>query len=162
MEIIRTASQYADSYGKAVNSVAQERKYLASTTGFPIASTRRLVRYIEENNLAQFFAIVDNEVVGWCDLLPRNYEGLNHVGSLGMAVVSSYRNKGIGLQLLNITTEHARLNNNIEKAELEVFEMNTNAVNFYLKFGFTIEGKRMKSRKLDGVYDNILLMGKFL
>ncbi len=53
-------------------------------------------------------------------------------------------------------------NDYLEKVELEVFESNLPAVRFYKKMGFRVEGRRVKSRKLDGVYDNIILMGKFI
>lgn len=64
--------------------------------------------------------------------------------------------------LLQKALEHAKERNNLEKVELEVFESNINAIRLYEKFGFQHEGKRINSRKLDGKYDNIVLMGKWL
>ena len=78
-----------------------------------------------------------------------------------MGVLKEYRNQGLGSQLLEKTLAHAKTNG-LEKVELEVYESNTAAVNLYIKFGFEVEGKRIKSRKLDGCYDNIIQMGKFL
>ena len=46
--------------------------------------------------------------------------------------------------------------------ELEVFESNLPAVRLYMKMGFSVEGRRVKARKLEGVYDNIILMGAFI
>jgi ribosomal protein S18 acetylase RimI-like enzyme len=77
-----------------------------------------------------------------------------------MGVLSQYRQKGIGGKLLELTAEHAGNKNHIEKIELEVFKSNKAAVDFFLKNGFNIEGERVKSRKLDGQYDNSVLMGK--
>jgi hypothetical protein len=64
--------------------------------------------------------------------------------------------------LLERAIEHAKAINGIEKVELEVFESNENALKFYQKHGFFQEGRRVKSRKLDGQYDNIILMGRFI
>lgn len=89
--IIQASIDYVESYGKAVETVAKERKYLASTEGFPIESTRRLVEMIQENNLAQFYAIKDGSVIGWCDILPSKFEGENHVGRLGIGILPEYR-----------------------------------------------------------------------
>ncbi len=162
LNIVYTDLSYAESFCAAVDLVAKERKYLASTSGFPLETTKSFVESIIDNNFAQYFAIQNGNVVGWCDVLPKPFEGLNHVGTLGMGVLSKYRGKGIGKQLLQTAIHHAHTKNSIEKVELEVFSSNTSAVELYKKYGFVIEGERVKARKLDGQYDNILLMGKFI
>ena len=50
----------------------------------------------------------------------------------------------------------------IEKIELGVFESNTTAIHLYDTFGFQREGIKIRARKLDGRYDNMVLMAKFL
>lgn len=161
MIISFATEHYAKSFCKSLDIVARERKYLGSTTGFSEESTENFVKFIVENNHAQYYAIDKETVVGWCDIIPKSYEGLTHVGVLGMGVLKEYRNQGLGSQLLEKTLAHAKTNG-LEKVELEVYESNTAAVNLYIKFGFEVEGKRIKSRKLDGCYDNIIQMGKFL
>ncbi len=154
--------KYAKSFGLAVDAVARERKYLASTTGFSEESAVAFVRNIVHRNLAQFYAIESGAVVGWCDILPRAYEGMTHVGILGMGVLAPFRGKGVGKKLLRLALAHAKKANGLEKVELEVFKSNTTAMMMYAKEGFVVEGERMDSRKLDGIYDNIILMGKKL
>lgn len=161
MIIQKTTREFAESYCKAVDTVARERKYLGSTTGFPLEKTIEFIEFIVSQNLSQYFAIEDGEVVGWCDIIPKSYEGLTHVGVMGMGILSAYRGKGLGTQLLEKAIEHAKLNG-IEKVELDVYESNVGAIALYEKFGFVLEGRRIKSRKLDGQYDNILEMGKFI
>jgi ribosomal protein S18 acetylase RimI-like enzyme len=161
MMIQKTTTEFAESYCKAVDLVARERNYLGSTTGFPLEKTIEFVKFIVSQNLSQYFAIEDGEVVGWCDIIPKGYEGLTHVGVLGMGVLKAYRGKGLGTQLLEKSIEHAK-QNGIEKVELDVYELNTGAIALYEKMGFTLEGKRVNGRKLDGNYDNIVLMGKFI
>jgi len=162
MIIQQATIQYTESYCKAVDTVAKERKYLGATQGFPLARAREFVQMIVLNNFAQYYAIDNDEVVGWCDILPKSYEGLLHVGVLGIGILSEYRGKGLGTQLLHKAIEHAKQLNHIEKIELDVFESNSAAIALYKKLGFEEEGKREKGRKLDGVYDNIVLMRKFL
>jgi ribosomal protein S18 acetylase RimI-like enzyme len=159
---IRAASKYAESFGKAMEGVARERKYLASTEGFPVEETKSFVKAIEKNNSAQFYALDGETVIGWCDILPKPFEGLRHVGTLGMGILSEYRRRGIGKKLLELTIEHAKTVNGMEKVELEVFKSNASAVRLYRKMGFKKEGERKRSRKLDGRYDDIVLMGKFI
>jgi RimJ/RimL family protein N-acetyltransferase len=158
----RASEKYAAAFGAAVDAVARERKYLASTTGLPEDSTRTFVREIETNNWAQFYALQGERVVGWCDILPKRYEGFRHVGVLGMGVIASHRSIGIGKQLLSRTLDHAKNTNGLEKVELEVFRSNTIAIRMYEKMGFVSEGERVDARKLDGKYDNLVLMGKRL
>lgn len=160
--IIKTKIDYVESFCKAVDTVAKERKYLASTEGFPLESVKSFVEMIQENDLAQYYLVKDGIVIGWCDILPKSFEGMKHVGNLGMGLLANYRGKGLGSRLLETTMQHAKSKNGIEKIELEVFESNINAIRLYNKYGFIQEGKRFKARKLDGKYDNIILMGKFL
>jgi ribosomal protein S18 acetylase RimI-like enzyme len=161
MIIQYTSSEFAESYCKAVDTVARERKYLGSTTGFSFEKTIEFVEFVVSQNLSQYFAIENGEVVGWCDIIPKSYEGLTHVGVLGMGVLKDFRGKGFGTQLLGKAIEHAKLNG-IEKVELDVYESNVGAIALYERFGFLLEGKRIKSRKLDGHYDHILEMGMFI
>lgn len=160
IQIIKAEEQYAESYCKAVDTVARERKYLAATKGFPLDSTRDFVKMIVQNNLSQFYAIIDTTVIGWCDILPNELKVFRHVADLGMGIVPEYRGQGIGARLMEKAIKHAKEHNRIEKVEIGVFESNTNAIQFYTRNGFLVEGKRIKSRKIDNEYDNIVLMGK--
>jgi len=161
MIIQQATSEFAESFCKALDTVAKERKYLGSTTGFSLDKSIEFVQFIVDNNLSQYYAIENGEVVGWCDIIPKSYEGLTHVGVMGMGILSEYRGRGLGSQLLGKAIDHARMNG-LEKVELDVYESNIGAIALYEKFGFVLEGRRIKSRKLDGNYDNILEMGKFI
>lgn len=87
---------------------------------------------------------------------------MKHVATVGMGIISEYREAGIGSKLLELTIQHAKKYNKIEKAELEVYRSNKRAINFYKKHHFNVEGERIKARKLDGVYDNLIIMGRFI
>jgi ribosomal protein S18 acetylase RimI-like enzyme len=149
------------SYRDCVDEVAKERKYLACTEAFPLETVEAFVKNIINKNYPQYIAIKNKEVIGWCDILPKELEGFSHVGRLGMGLKKSYRNKGIGKKLIEKTIYHSKTIG-LEKVELEVFESNKIAIEFYKKFGFKEEGLLIKSRKIDGIYDNIIIMGYFL
>lgn len=157
-----TSNELITPFNKTIDIVARERKYLAKVKGPSVESSKEFVEYIISNNYAQFIAIKNNEVIGWCDAIPYNFEGMKHVACLGMGIIQKYRGKGIGSKLISLTIEHAKNKNNIEKIELEVFKSNKKAVEFYKKHGFKIEGEKIKVRKLDGIYDNLIVMGAFL
>lgn len=78
-----------------------------------------------------------------------------------MGVVKTFRNQGIGSRLLLGCLEKAK-RFGFEKIELEVYADNTSAIGLYKKFGFQVEGVRRKSRKIEGKYQDIVHMAKFV
>lgn len=162
LEIVYTNRKYAESYNKAVDTVARERTFLATAEGFSLDISKNYINYLVENNYPQYFLISNDDVVGWCDITPKSIREFSHIGALGMGVLAEFRNQGHGRRLLLRSMEHARTVTKLEKIELDVFESNLNAIKMYRSVGFRVEGKRINARKLDGVYDNDIQMGLFL
>jgi RimJ/RimL family protein N-acetyltransferase len=154
--------KYAKSYNEAVDSVARERKYLAATQGFGEKESIEYVEYMTSNNFPQYFAIHEGKVIGWCDITPKEIKEFSHVGVLGIGLINKMRGQGIGTRLLEKAIHHARFVNQLEKVELEVFTSNISAISVYKKAGFSIEGIKSKSRKIDNEYDDDVIMGLFL
>ena len=98
--------------------------------------------------------------MGWCDITPWPYEGMKHVGRLGMGVKSGFRGQGTGKRLLEAALLRA-FNTGLERVELEVFGSNRAAVRLYESFGFVREGRKIAARKLDGISDDLLLYATF-
>ena len=105
-------------------------------------------------------ALVDDAVVGWCDITPASFEGMAHVGRLGMGVKAGFRGQGIGKGLLKTALDQA-FRQGLERVELEVFRSNDSAVRLYEAHGFLCEGVKVGVRKLDGMADDILLFATF-
>ncbi|MDG5816158.1 GNAT family N-acetyltransferase [Chitinispirillales bacterium ANBcel5] len=162
IEIIYTNKNYVESYNKAIDCVARERKYLATVNGFPMEGSEWFITHMIKNKFPQYFLLSNQEVIGWCDITPKDIPEFSHVGTLGMGIIKNYRGKGYGKKLLLKTIEHAKNINHLEKIELTVFESNEIAIRLYQSLGFEIEGKRIKSRKIDNEYDNEIEMGIFL
>src|ERR1700732_2070645 len=120
VQIRRARESDAASGCDAVNSIAAEKWYLASVDGFSIEQTRTFLRRVTEGALPQVLAVVEEKVVGFCDILPNTAKGFTHVGRLGMGVRSEWRRQGIGRRMLDACLSLAR-NAGIEKVELEVF-----------------------------------------
>jgi RimJ/RimL family protein N-acetyltransferase len=162
IEIIYSNSQYIESYNKAVDLVARERKFLATVFGFPMEGSTWFVNHMIQNNYPQYFLLNKNDVIGWCDISPKEIPEFSHVGTLGMGILKEYRGKGYGKQMLLRTIEHAQTVSKLEKIELTVFESNEYAIRLYKNIGFKEEGRRIKARKIDNIYDNEIEMGMFL
>lgn len=87
----------------------------------------------------------------------------SHLGVFGMSLVSAYRNKGIGKEMLSSLIDWAKEASGVEKIDLEVHSKNTHGIELYKKMGFQVEGLRKKAVKFsEGNYDDILEMSLFV
>jgi RimJ/RimL family protein N-acetyltransferase len=151
---IDDASQVA----ACIDSVAQERRFLGNTKGFPVDQTRKFIKLINNIGGVHLVVLDGDTIVGWCDITPHPNEGLTHVGSLGMGVLPKYRHKGWGTKLVSEALQVA-FKKDLERIELEVFASNVGAIRLYQNTGFIEEGCKRDARKLDGQYDDIIMFG---
>ena len=126
---------------RVVDSVCRERKFLAATVGFGADSTLAFVRAIRAAGGVHVAAMDDMLLVGWCDISPQPFEGMTHVGRLGMGVHGKYRSLGVGKMLLEAAITRA-FEGGIERVELEVFSSNKSASQLYERAGFVVEGRK--------------------
>lgn len=159
IDIVPIAESHIEGFHKALDSVARERKFLAFLQAPPFEQTRQFV----ESNIAQkhpqFVALAKDQVVGWCDILPKNGAIHPHVGVLGMGLVSEFRHMGIGAKLLQATMLDAS-NKGFSKIVLNVRVDNIAAINLYEKFGFKTEGELIDDAFVDGEFTNTFIMAK--
>jgi len=156
-EIISATLNLADSFRRAVDVVARERRYLSLTEAFPLEQTQEFVSQILKNGWSQFFAVCDGEVVGWCDIIRNERPGRTHSGQLGIGIIPGHRGCGLGRKLMQAAVNDA-FSKGIERIELEVFESNRRAIRLYESLGFSTEGRKIKARFFDDNYEDILLM----
>jgi ribosomal protein S18 acetylase RimI-like enzyme len=161
VQIRPTRESDAASFCDAVKAVAAEKWYLATVDGFSFEQTRAYLKRVLEGSQPQVMAVVEDEVVGFCDILPNTAKGFTHVGRVGMGVRSEWRRQGIGHRMLDACLSLAR-NAGIEKVELEVFSDNVGAVRLYDSFGFRQEGLKVRGRKLENRYQDVKLMALWL
>lgn len=148
-------------FGKVLDSVAKERRYLVLLEAPHTDQVEKAVRAGIERHVPHFVALDGNEVVGWCDIRPRTESGFTHTGRLGMGVRADYRRRGIGRWLVGATLQEAH-SAGLRRVELEVFSSNIPAVHLYKSFGFAEEGRARQARYLDGKWDDVLQMGLIL
>ncbi|HET9467706.1 MAG TPA: GNAT family N-acetyltransferase [Vicinamibacterales bacterium] len=162
VRIVPTAERYVDSFNRALDIVARERRYIGFLEGPPLESSRDLVQRVLSGEGVQRLAVTPHEeVVGWCDIIRHRMEGFRHAARMGMGVLPAYRGAGLGRRLLSETLDAARALD-IERVELEVFASNTAAIALYERLGFVVEGRKSRARKIDGSYDDDLIMARLL
>jgi ribosomal protein S18 acetylase RimI-like enzyme len=89
------------------------------------------------------------------------WDGIDHVGILGILVHPSYRNMGVGQSLIEEASVEAKQRGK-KKIVLSVFHSNPRAIALYQKVGFEIVGQRKCQFFVNGVYVDEVLMEKLL
>ncbi len=146
-----------ESFHDCLDSVARERRHLAFDQAPPLDRMRLFVAEGLGRGMIQYFAVDGQTVVGWCDIRPGTGEGLTHAGTLGMGIRAGYRGQGLGSQLIEWSLTDA-WSQGLTRVGLEVFAANRAAIVLYEKFGFVHEGRRVRGRLVDGVYEDTLVM----
>ena len=135
----------AAGFRECLDAVARERRYLAQVEAPPLERVREFVAQSVEQNTAQYVAVVNGHIVGWCDVFPHWAHALKHVGTLGMGVHASHRGQGLGRALMLKTLEHA-LKNGVYRVTLEAREDNSRAIRLYEQVGFKHECRATRRR----------------
>jgi len=159
MTIRDTTVEDAAAVAAMTNLVARERRFLAATVGFSEEATRNFIAQLRSVDAVHIVAEIDGSLVGWCDIAPVTFEGMHHVGRLGMGVKRDFRGRGIGKRLLEAALLRG-FGGRFERIELEVFSSNQMAVQLYESVGFLLEGRKRAARKLDGMCDDLLIYAK--
>ncbi|MBH0157373.1 GNAT family N-acetyltransferase [Fictibacillus sp. 5RED26] len=121
-----------------------------------------LENYAANPNYLKLIAEYENEIAGVIDFKNGNKEKVAHQGTFAMTVLPQYRNLGVGRALIESLISWARKNENIEKVCLEVMEDNHGAIHLYKALNFVEEGRKAKAIKMNGRYQDLILMALFV
>ena len=158
VRIVATGDEHVEGFNRCVDAVARERRWLALLEAPPLEASREFVHDVIERGGVHLVAVDATErVVGWCDIARYQREGFRHSGMLGIGLLAEHRGKGLGERLARAALDAARAIG-IERVELGVYATNERAIALYERLGFEREGVRRRWRKLDGVYDDDVVM----
>lgn len=157
VDIVPIEESHIEGFHRTLDFVARERRYLAFLEAPPPESTRAFVLDHIKHGHPQFVVLSAGEVVGWCDVMPKDRPIYAHAGVLGMGLLPPFRGQGIGADLIRRSLGAAKAFR-FHRVELTVRENNTSAVELYKKVGFEVEGLQRDAVQVDGVYENVLLM----
>jgi ribosomal protein S18 acetylase RimI-like enzyme len=156
-EIISITENHIEQFRQAVGAVAREKRFLAFLDTPSYDMSREFVLNNIKDDWPHVIALVENKVVGWCDITSLHRLALAHAGVLGIGVVKQYRGMGVGKALMQRAIELAR-KKGLTRVELTVREDNEVAIALYEKMGFVIEGKHKNAICIDGRYENQIAM----
>lgn len=154
-------SPYFESYQRALTEIISENIYLEKTVVPTLAETISHQQTLLDCNDIAFYAIRDDEVVGWIFIRREATSQRFHRAKLSMAITKKHRGKGIGQKLVKTALDHAHYIG-IEKVEIQVFSNNHEAISLFEKFGFTGEGVIRDYRRLHGESISLQLLAKKL
>ena len=157
VEIVPIAQDHIESFHRALDFVARERRYLSFLEAPPLESTRAFILNNIKQGYPQLVAVSAGEVVGWCDIIPNQRPIHAHGGVLGMGLLPEFRGQGLGDRLIRQTLAAARVFG-LSRVELSVRESNAGAIALYKRVGFEIEGLQRNATRVEGVYENVVLM----
>jgi RimJ/RimL family protein N-acetyltransferase len=157
VDIVPIGESHIDGFHRTLDFVARERRYLAFLEAPPPESTRAFVLDHIKHGHPQFVALSAGEVVGWCDVTPKDRPIYAHAGVLGMGLLPPFRGQGIGVDLIRRTLAAAKAFG-FHRVELTVREDNASAIALYSKVGFATEGMQRDAFRVDGAYENLVLM----
>lgn len=158
IRIVPTGQAHAESFSRCVDAVARERRWIGYVQGPGVEASRQFIHHVRQGGGVHLVAVdAQDDVVGWCDVERYGREGFTHGGRLGIGLRAEARGRGLGRRLLAAAI-HAAREQGMERIELEVFASNTRAIALYESLGFAREGLKRRARKLDGAYDDDLIM----
>jgi ribosomal protein S18 acetylase RimI-like enzyme len=158
-QVVPIERRHIAGFREVLDAVARERRYLAYLEAPTAAQLRRFVLSNLRNRVAQFVAVEDGLVLGWCDIVPKTHVTLRHVGVLGMGVAAPHRARGIGRALLQAAIEGATARG-ISRIELLVRSDNEPAIALYRRSGFELEGRLRNYLIVDGASHDVLAMAR--
>ncbi|ASA57744.1 MULTISPECIES: GNAT family N-acetyltransferase [Vibrio] len=147
---------------KAIKEIYECEHTYTGTLQLPypsIATWEKRVSNVPEN-VYQYVALLDGEIVGHIGFEICKNPRRRHVGSFGMGVKDHVQGRGVGSQLLTTVVELSDKWLNLRRLEVEVYADNERAINLYKKFGFQIEGESVDYAFRNGKYVNVYHMAR--
>jgi RimJ/RimL family protein N-acetyltransferase len=163
--ILRTPKwEDLDDLLELINSLVEERADILKTEKVTreqeIDFLSRVLSLLEKDEMFYLVAEVGGKVVAVSEITKRSgYE--KHVGVVGIAIRSGFRDLGIGTEILKSLLEQAK-KMGLKVLTLTAFARNKRAVHVYEKAGFVQTGVIPKKFFKDGKYIDEIIMTKIM
>ena len=116
------------------------------------------IDHAQSDNSLFLLAESEEQIVAYLRCSGGKLKLSRHVANLSIAVEESFRRRGLGTKLLQRAYTWAKDTDIIKRIELNVFRTNVGAIKLYKKFGFEVEGIKVKSCLHNGTYIDDVIM----
>lgn len=118
--------------------------------------------YFTEENTHIFIASYEDHPIGYIKLKIDSEIRRKHKGVISIAVDKNYHGKGVGSKLFEAIIDLSKNWLMLKKLELTVLKNNEKAIALYERFGFELEGVLKKDTVVNGIYEDVVFMGRLL
>lgn len=139
VHISETTIQHVQGIRTCFDVVGKEGKYIAIVKGPALPDLHRFIMTNRYANYPQYVATIKSQVIGWCNIIPKDDPVSKHVGVVGMGLLPEHRGQGYGSVMLQ-TAIQAAWRYGLRRIELDVYSTNEPAIALYRKLGFKTEG----------------------
>jgi len=152
-----------DDFLELINSLVYEADILRTervSREEEIDFLSKVLSRLEKDEMFYLIAEVDGKVVAVSEVSKRTgYE--KHVGVIGIAIKSGFRDLGIGTEMMETLIEQAQ-EMGLKVLTVSAFATNTRAIHTYEKVGFVQTGRVPKKYFKEGKYIDEIIMTKLL
>lgn len=132
IEDAQTILEYLDQIGKESDNLTFGEEGI----GYTLEDEEKMIQGFEENlNSTMYIAIDDNKIVSIGNLSASKRERTKHVSVLGISVLKSHWNRGVGKQMMNTLIEFAKQAPDTKAIHLDVRSDNHIAIHLYESVG---------------------------
>jgi putative acetyltransferase len=137
-----------------IRQILTEPSNYAATLQLPYPSIELWEKYFSTRAEGRFSLVACEQdiILGQLGLDVGQRPRRRHVATLGMAVKTAARRRGVGSALLNAGIELAERWCAVRRIEIQVYVDNEPAIALYRKFNFDIEGTYKQYAFRDGVF----------
>ncbi|SFD25317.1 Protein N-acetyltransferase, RimJ/RimL family [Chitinophaga sp. CF118] len=120
-----------------------------------------ILSFLDDKKDLLLVAMAEGKLVGSITIKQPGLWKQAHLGQLGIGILHSYWNMGIGRRLITAGIRWAEQHKDMEIIHLSVFSNNERAIQLYRNFGFAEYGRMPQGvRHQDGSYGDTILMSK--
>ena len=145
------------------NDVALQRQLLARVRGSSVDQVREWARERSRgpSSLLQVIATREaDQPIGYVQLV--GIDDLDQCGDMGICIEPRSQGAGVGREVLSLLIAHACQWRALRKLELRVRADNARAIRCYESVGFIRCGALHARAFVDGAYEDVILMERFL
>jgi RimJ/RimL family protein N-acetyltransferase len=155
IEDAQAVLQYLDQIGKESDNLTFGEEGI----GYTLEDEEKMIQSYDENlNSTMFIALDSNQIVSIGNLSASKRERTKHISVLGISVLKSHWNMGIGKQMMNTLIEFAKQAPDTKAVHLEVRSDNCVAIQLYESVGFKKNTTIPKMMFVKDTYYDIDLM----
>lgn len=155
IEDAQSILNYLDQIGKESDNLTFGEEGI----GYTLDDEIKMIQGYEENlNSTMYLALDHNNIVSIGNLSASKRERTKHISVLGISVLKSHWNRGIGKQMMNTLVEFAKQAPDTKAIHLEVRSDNYTAIHLYESVGFMKNSTIPKMMFIKDKYYDINLM----